>query len=101
MICTSNEKQHTLKNSFTLQGKALHSGFNVELCVKPSPVGTGILFRRRDQEGSMPVEANLSGVTDDLVTVTLQSAPLLIAQFADQMAALAEGARDTALLIGQ
>jgi len=39
--------------------------------------------------------------SDDLLTATLQSAPLLIAQFADQMAAVAGGARDTALLIGQ
>ena len=42
-----------------------------------------------------------SPTSDDLLTVTLQSAPLLIAQFADQMAALADGARGTALLIGQ
>ena len=53
---------------------------------------------RHDQVGLRVVIA--SGRTDDLMTATLRTTPLMVAQFADQLDAIAHRARDQAMLIG-
>lgn len=42
--------QHTLANSFKLEGIGLHSGKEVSCLVEPAPIGSGIMFRRCDVE---------------------------------------------------
>ncbi len=45
-------KQTTIKQSFTLSGKGLHTGQNVTLTVLPAPVNTGYIIRRVDMDGA-------------------------------------------------
>lgn len=48
--------QHTLKTSFVIEGKGLHSGQLVVGVVEPAPVDTGIVFRIVDQGGEVVAE---------------------------------------------
>lgn len=50
-------KQHTLKNSFSLNGKGLHTGLHINITFHPAPVGTGRIIRRIDLEGSPEIPA--------------------------------------------
>jgi len=50
-------KQRTLKQSFTLSGKGLHTGLHIDATFNPAPVGTGYVFKRIDLEGTPTVEA--------------------------------------------
>lgn len=44
-------KQRTIQKEASIRGKALHSGKDVTLTIKPAPVDTGIVFRRVDLYG--------------------------------------------------
>lgn len=57
-------KQRTLKNSFTVIGKGLHSGLHVEAEFKAAPVNTGYVFKRIDLEGQPTVEALAENVVE-------------------------------------
>lgn len=50
-------KQRTLKEPFTVHGKGLHTGIEIEATFKPAEVGTGYIFKRVDLEGSPVIEA--------------------------------------------
>lgn len=50
-------KQQTLKSSFTLRGKGLHTGLDIEITFLPAPENHGYKIQRTDLEGqpsSMP-----------------------------------------------
>jgi len=50
-------KQSTLKAPFTVKGKGLHTGLNVEATFNPAPDNTGYVFKRIDIEGTPIIEA--------------------------------------------
>lgn len=50
-------KQHTLKNSFTLQGKGLHTGLPITITFNPAPDNFGYKIKRIDLEGQPEIEA--------------------------------------------
>lgn len=50
-------KQLTLKAEFSVSGKGLHSGMQVEATFKPAPENTGYIFKRIDFEGCPIIEA--------------------------------------------
>ena len=50
-------KQSTLKASFSVAGKGLHTGLNVEATFNPAPENTGYVFKRTDLEGEPIIEA--------------------------------------------
>ena len=58
-------KQQTLANSFTLEGKGLHTGLNIRLTFLPAAENTGICIKRVDLPGQPCYEA-----TSDLVSST-------------------------------
>ena len=45
------EKQRTLKSSFELKGKGLHTGLNVNIKFNPAPANHGYKIKRVDLEG--------------------------------------------------
>lgn len=49
--------QHTLKDSFSLKGKGLHTGLNINITFKPAPDNFGIKIKRIDLEGEPIIEA--------------------------------------------
>lgn len=59
-------KQRTLKSAFSVAGKGLHSGLNIEASFNPAPENHGIKFERIDLEGSPIIEALAENVVDTL-----------------------------------
>lgn len=51
------DKQRTLASSFSLSGKGLHTGLNIEITFHPAPEGTGRVIRRVDLEGQPEIPA--------------------------------------------
>lgn len=50
-------KQQTLKGSFSLSGKGLHTGLQINISFHPAPAGTGRVIRRVDIEGTPEIPA--------------------------------------------
>lgn len=50
-------KQKTLRSAFTLQGKGLHTGLNIEITFNPAPVDHGYKIKRVDLENQPIIEA--------------------------------------------
>lgn len=50
-------KQQTLKGSFSLSGKGLHTGLPINISFHPAPAGTGRVIRRVDVEGTPEIPA--------------------------------------------
>ena len=57
-------KQCTLKNAFTVKGKGLHTGLEIEATFKPAPENHGRKFLRTDIEGSAPIDAVAENVVE-------------------------------------
>ena len=50
-------KQKTLKAPFSLSGKGLHTGLDIQITFLPAPAGTGRVIRRVDLEGTPEIPA--------------------------------------------
>ena len=50
-------KQQTLKQSFSLQGKGLHTGLKIHITFHPAPENHGYKIKRVDMEGEPVIEA--------------------------------------------
>ncbi|MFW5493695.1 MAG: UDP-3-O-acyl-N-acetylglucosamine deacetylase, partial [Prevotella sp.] len=57
-------KQRTLKGSFSLFGKGLHTGLNLTVTFNPAPENTGYKIQRIDLEGQPIIEAIAEHVVD-------------------------------------
>ena len=57
-------KQLTLKDSFAVSGKGLHSGLQINAVFNPAPENTGYKFRRTDLEGEPVIDAIAENVVD-------------------------------------
>lgn len=56
--------QHTIKTPVVIEGTGLHSGCRVRLVIKPSPVNSGIVFKRVDLPEAPELKALYSNVVD-------------------------------------
>lgn len=50
-------RQKTLKNSFSLQGKGLHTGLNIDVTFLPAPIDHGYKIKRVDLENQPVIDA--------------------------------------------
>lgn len=57
-------KQKTLKGSFSLFGKGLHTGLNLTVTFNPAPENTGYKIQRIDMEGTPIIDAIAENVID-------------------------------------
>lgn len=57
-------KQCTLKNSFTVSGKGLHTGMAIEATFKPAPVNHGYKFQRIDLDDKPVIDALAENVVE-------------------------------------
>ncbi len=57
-------KQCTLKNSFTVGGKGLHTGMAIEATFKPAPVNHGYKFQRIDLDDKPVIDALAENVLE-------------------------------------
>jgi UDP-3-O-[3-hydroxymyristoyl] N-acetylglucosamine deacetylase/3-hydroxyacyl-[acyl-carrier-protein] dehydratase len=59
-------KQKTIRNSFTIAGKGLHTGLPLTLTVKPAPENHGIKIKRTDLKDAPLIEAVAENVCNTL-----------------------------------
>jgi UDP-3-O-[3-hydroxymyristoyl] N-acetylglucosamine deacetylase / 3-hydroxyacyl-[acyl-carrier-protein] dehydratase len=67
-----NDFQKTLRQSYTFEGKGLHSGLKVTMTLSPAPINTGIVFVRKDLGDDVRVEALVDYVTHTQRGTTLE-----------------------------
>ena len=58
------DRQHTLKGSFSLFGKGLHTGLSLTVTFNPAPDNTGIKIQRIDLDGAPILDAVAENVVD-------------------------------------
>ena len=71
-------KQKTLKDSFSLSGKGLHTGLDLTVTFNPAPDNHGYKIQRTDLEGQPIIDAVADNVTETTRgTVLSKNAPLV------------------------
>ena len=65
--------QKTLKSSISFNGIALHSGVNVNVCIKPAEPDFGIVFKRVDLKVNNIVYPNFNNVTNTSLNTTVEN----------------------------
>ncbi len=65
--------QKTLKNIVSFSGIALHSGLNVNVCIKPAEDNFGIVFKRVDLANDNLVFPNFMNVSNTALNTTVQN----------------------------
>ena len=65
--------QHTLKASYSFEGKGLHTGTYSHMKLLPAPADTGIRFRRTDLSGAPEVQALAENVTATTRSTTIRN----------------------------
>jgi len=65
--------QKTIKNDATFNGVALHSGLNVNICIKPAAPNFGIVFKRIDYKINNLVYPNFMHVTNTSLNTTIEN----------------------------
>ena len=65
--------QKTIKNNVSFSGVALHSGLNVNICIKPAEPNHGIVFKRVDFKVNNLVYPNFMNVTNTSLNTTIEN----------------------------
>ena len=65
--------QKTIKNNISFSGVALHSGLDVNICVKPAEPNFGIVFKRVDFNKNNLVYPNFMNVTNTSLNTTIEN----------------------------
>ena len=81
-------KQKTLKGSFSLFGKGLHTGLNLTVTFNPAPENTGYKIQRIDLEGHPIIDAIAEKVIDTQRGTVLASGDVRVSTVEHGLAAL-------------
>ena len=65
--------QKTIKSNIFFSGVALHSGINVNVCIKPAGPDFGIVFKRVDLKLNNIIYPNFNNVTNTSLNTTIQN----------------------------
>ena len=65
--------QKTIKGDVSFSGVALHSGLNVNICIKPADANYGIVFKRVDLKTNNLVYPNFMNVTNTSLNTTIEN----------------------------
>ena len=65
--------QKTIKNNVSFSGVALHSGLDVDICIKPADPNFGIVFKRVDIKENNLVYPNFMNVTNTSLNTTIEN----------------------------
>lgn len=90
--------QQTLRNSYTFEGKGLHTGRVAKMVVGPAPVDTGILFRRIDLGEDAYVKALAENVSNTARSTTISEGVASVATVEHILSALTGMGVDNALI---
>ncbi|MDE7396423.1 MAG: UDP-3-O-acyl-N-acetylglucosamine deacetylase, partial [Muribaculum sp.] len=81
-------KQKTLKESFKVSGKGLHTGLMIEAEFCPAPEGHGYKFQRVDLEGEPVIDAVAENVSASTRGTVVSRGDVKISTIEHSMAAL-------------
>ncbi|MBR7063707.1 MAG: UDP-3-O-acyl-N-acetylglucosamine deacetylase, partial [Treponema sp.] len=81
-------KQKTLKGSFSLFGKGLHTGLSLTITFNPAPENTGYRIQRIDLPGEPILEAVAEKVTDTQRGTVIANGDVRVSTIEHGMAAL-------------
>ena len=81
-------KQHTLKESFSLKGKGLHTGLEIEIKFNPAPENHGYKIKRIDLPGQPVIDALAENVKSTLRGTVLSKDDIKISTVEHALAAL-------------
>jgi UDP-3-O-[3-hydroxymyristoyl] N-acetylglucosamine deacetylase len=90
--------QRTLKNSIRATGVGLHTGKKILMRLNPAPIDSGIVFRRSDLPGSVPIEAQAENVGDTMLGTTLVKGNVRVSTVEHLLSAFAGLAIDNAVI---
>ena len=65
--------QKTVKNKVYFSGVALHSGLDVNLCIKPANPNFGIVFKRVDLKNNNIIYPNFNNVSNTSLNTTVEN----------------------------
>jgi UDP-3-O-[3-hydroxymyristoyl] N-acetylglucosamine deacetylase len=65
--------QKTIKDNVSFGGIALHSGLDVNICIKPAEPNFGIVFKRVDLENNNLIYPNFMNVTNTSLNTTIEN----------------------------
>ncbi len=91
-------KQQTLKGEFTLQGKGLHTGLNIEITFLPAPENHGYKIQRTDLEGAPIIDAVAENVAATQRGTVLKKQDATVSTIEHAMAALYASEIDNCLI---
>ncbi len=90
--------QKTLKSSFELKGKGLHTGLEIEIKFHPAAPSTGIRIKRTDMEAKPEISALADYVTDTNRGTVLKRGEFQVSTIEHAMAALYASEIDNCLI---
>lgn len=91
-------KQLTLKNSFTITGKGLHTGLDIEATFYPAEDNYGYKFQRIDLDGEPIIEALAENVTSTVRGTVISKGDVKISTIEHALAALYAAGIDNCLI---
>ena len=91
-------KQKTLKDSFSLRGKGLHTGLDITITFKPAPDNHGYKIKRTDLEGQPVIDAVAENVVDTTRGTVLAKNDVRVSTVEHGMAALYAAGIDNCLI---
>ena len=65
--------QKTIKNNISFSGVSLHSGLDVNVCIKPASPNNGLVFKRVDLKNNNLVYPNFMNVTNTSLNTTIEN----------------------------
>jgi len=91
-------RQQTLKGSFSLSGKGLHTGLQLTVTFNPAPENTGYKIKRIDLEGQPVIDAISDNVTETTRGTVLCKGNVKVSTVEHGMAALYASGIDNCLI---
>ena len=90
--------QQTLRNSYSFEGKGLHTGRVAKMTINPAPVDTGIRFRRTDIGEDAYVDALAENVSSTARSTTISCGEVSVTTIEHVMSALTGMGVDNAVI---
>jgi len=92
------QRQKTLAKSFSMQGKGLHTGLNIQITFKPAPENHGYKISRVDLEGQPIIDAVAENVVGTQRGTVLSKNNIQVSTIEHAMAALYASEIDNCLI---
>lgn len=90
--------QHTLNNTYSFEGKGLHTGTYAHMTIMPGPADSGVVFRRTDLPGKPEIHALAENVSNTARSTTISESGAEVVTIEHIMSALTGLGVDNAVI---